>query len=248
MLLFLGLPSVRADDPKPDPKSIHPNVKLTNPLGLMPGIKTKVLLRGQKLDQATAIKIGPWPDAAKILKKEAAPQIKPFEPDRVGDQQLEVEITLPIDAFPGGTHLVVVTPEGETPPRSILIDPPGTLVSEREPNNSFREAQPLALGQTMQGTIQQPQDIDLFRYEGRAGEQVAFEIVAARQGSALDSLLMLFDHQQHLLAVNDDTHGSRDSLIEITLPADGPYFLSLQDAQDLGGNSHPYRLQVRSSR
>ena len=221
---------------------------MLNPLGVMPGVKTAVVIRGLKLDQATEVRVGDWKDAAKIVKKGAATVPKPLEPAKTGDQQVEVEITLPADAPLGSVNVVVITPDGETAPQPLLVDAPGSLVDEKEPNNGFREAQAIDGAHIVQGSIQQPQDVDVFRYDGEAGEKVAFEIVAARQGSALDSILTLFDGKQRILAVNDDHGGSPDSLLEFTLPAKGPYFVSVQDAHDLGGNSHPYRLIVRSAK
>ena len=37
-----------------------------------------------------------------------------------------------------------------------------------------------------------------------------------------------------------------DSRLEVTLPRDGPYYVSVIDAHDQGGPAHVYRLIVRS--
>jgi hypothetical protein len=120
------------------------------------------------------------------------------------------------------------------------------VIAEKEPNNGFREAQPLTPGQQVQGAISQKQDVDVYRFEGRAGQHVVAEVLAARYGSALDSFLTLYDGEGRVLASNDDSDGSPDSRLELRLPRDGTYYLSVLDANDEGGPAHVYRLSLRS--
>ena len=119
------------------------------------------------------------------------------------------------------------------------------LIEEREPNGGFKQAQPLAPGKTLVGTVKEAADVDVFRFEGRAGQQAVIEVCAARHGAALDSLLTLYDTAGHLLAVNDDADGSSDSRLKFRLPADGGYFVSVIDAFDRGGPTYVYLLCVR---
>ncbi len=98
--------------------------------------------------------------------------------------------------------------------------------------------------------IEQAKDVDVFRFHAAAGTRVAAEVIAARRGSALDSLLTLYNSDGRILATNDDARVgpngelSSDSLIEYTIPAEGDYFLALVDAQDLAGPAHVYRLRI----
>ena len=66
-----------------------------------------------------------------------------------------------------------------------------------------------------------------------------------RHGTALDSILTLYDAAGRELASNDDIEASVDSRLEVTLPRDGPYYVSVIDAHDQGGPAHVYRLVVR---
>jgi hypothetical protein len=86
--------------------------------------------------------------------------------------------------------------------------------------------------------------VDVFRFDGNAGQKVICEVFAARFGSPLDSILTLYHAKGGQLASNDD-EGSTDSRLEITLPKKGVYYLSLIDAHDQGGPAHVYRLVVR---
>lgn len=123
---------------------------------------------------------------------------------------------------------------------------------ENETNNAAESAQPIKLPIIVNGRIEQPDDDDVFRFEGRAGEQIIAEVYARRLNSPLDSMLKLTDAAGKQLAYNDDhedkgsglnTHHA-DSLLRATLPASGTYYLHLGDVQHKGGAEYGYRLHV----
>jgi hypothetical protein len=72
------------------------------------------------------------------------------------------------------------------------------------------------------------------------------EVNASRFGSPLDPLLTLYNDAGQVVAGSDDVDGSTDARIEITLPRDGAYHLSIADANDQGGPQYLYRLSVRT--
>jgi hypothetical protein len=130
----------------------------------------------------------------------------------------------------------------------------GTLPQslEKEPNDEARSAKRIELPVVVDGRIDEPRDTDVFAFEGRAGEEIVAEVLARRLDSPLDSLLALTDAGGRQLAVNDDhedkgsgldTHHA-DSLLGITLPANGTYYVHVSDAQQKGGPEYAYRLRV----
>jgi hypothetical protein len=123
---------------------------------------------------------------------------------------------------------------------------------DKEPNDSTPAAQAVTLPGIVNGRIGRPDDWDVFRFEGRAGQELIAEVQARRLESPLDSVLELFDATGKRLALNDDhedkfdhlrTHHA-DSLIRFTLPADGVYDVRLGDAQCHGGEEYAYRLRL----
>jgi len=123
---------------------------------------------------------------------------------------------------------------------------------EREPNNSTEAAQAVTLPVIINGHIGKPGERDVFKFEGRAGQQVVAEVFARRLDSPLDSFLRLTDADGKQLAFNDDfedkgsglnTHHA-DSYLTATLPADGTYFIHLTDTQGQGGPDFAYRLRI----
>jgi hypothetical protein len=243
--MALLLPVAAAGEPKkPDPKD-QPRVTLVLPLGAAPGKTTRLTVRGLKLDTATEVRLPGSKATAKIVGKGKAPVPDKEDLTRVGDTQVEVELTLPPDTPTGTVSLVAVTPAGETPSHTLLVEGSIPVIAEKEPNNGFLQAQPLPLPGAVDGAVGQPQDVDVYRFEGRAGQAVVCEVFAARHGSALDPVLTLYDASGRQLAVCDDLPDSTDARIEATLPRDGAYFLSVIDAHDTGGPLHVYRLTVR---
>jgi hypothetical protein len=130
----------------------------------------------------------------------------------------------------------------------------GTLPEcrEQEPNDTPAKAQPITLPIMVNGRIDRPEDWDVFRFEGNAGDEIVAEVHARRLGSPLDSVLKLTDSTGRQLAFNDDqedrsagliTHHA-DSRISFTLPAPGTYYLHLGDTQSKGGAGYAYRLRV----
>jgi len=128
--------------------------------------------------------------------------------------------------------------------------------NEIEPNNNAKEAQRITLPQIVNGRIAPPGDVDVFRFEGRAGDQVVAEVLARRLRSPLDSLLRLTDASGRVLAWNDDhedkemgllTHQA-DSYLCTRLPQDGVYYVQLSDSEQHGGEEYGYRLRLSPRR
>jgi len=226
-------------------KKDEPRVTMAIPLGVRPGATTKITVRGIKLDGATALRFTNDKVTAKIVAKGAA-DVPDKNADKVGDTQLVVEVTLPAGLSDASLPFVVVTPAGETKPHALLVESKFPVIAEKEPNDGFRQAQPIAIPQVVDGLIERPRDVDVFHFEGKAGQQLVFEVLAARYGSGLDSILTLYDSDGQQVATNDDMSDSVDSLLKVTLPRTGTYFLSLIDAHDQGGPEHVYRLVARA--
>ncbi len=246
--VFLTIP-LRADDkPAPLAEKPKPKIIVAIPLGLAAGTTTKITLRGAHLDEASEIHFQNSATTAKILSKGKAPAVDKFEAKEVGDTQLEAQVTVPGDTPPGELQFTVVSPNAESDRHSLLVATKQDLVTGKKPGGGFRDALPLALGQSFDGRIEHGKEVHVFRLEGNAGKKIAAEIIAARQGSPLDSHLTLYDSAGHILATNDDSVDSTDSRLEATLPASGPCYLSLIDANDQGSPVHVYRLTVRQAK
>ena len=245
-----SLVSAEEKKPEPDKKPEPPRVTLVSPLGVAAGSTNIVKIRGVNLTNSPTLQFpslqAPPEINIKSVGKVEVP--KEMEAKKVGDTQIELELKLPSPTPAGPLPFVIVTPEGRSPTNTIEVIDAAQWVEEREPNDGFRKPQNIRLPATISGGIQGANDVDVFRFEGRAGEQLIAEVHAASRGSSLDSVLTLYDERGHVLAVNDDSSTGRDSTLHVKLPRDGVYFLGLIDAHDKGGVTHVYLLKGRLER
>lgn len=128
--------------------------------------------------------------------------------------------------------------------------------NETESNDTVQSAERISLPRVINGRISQSGDVDVFRFEGRAGSDVVAEVWARRLLSPLDSLLRLTDESGRVLAWNDDhedmetgllTHHA-DSYLRTRLPENGVYYVHLSDSQHHGGEAYGYRLRISPPR
>lgn len=272
--MSLGGATAIAQDKKDDAKKDPPRVVLISPLGVTAGTTAVVKIRGLGLAEATEVKFpGATPPIAMTIKsKGKADAVQGVEPAEAGDTQVEVELTVPNEAS-STLIVVVVTPAGTTASHELFVTNPARSADEQEPNGGFRQPQALAVPTTVRGKIDNAEDVDVFAISLQSGQTVVAEVAAARPGSALDSLLTLYDARGNVLVMNDDAgsapsdeeseddndssrrdpakaqaaRAKRDSALRFRCPSDGTYFLSLVDANGRGGVTHPYQLSVSTS-
>lgn len=142
-----------------------------------------------------------------------------------------------------------------TNPISYAVDDlPESL--EVEPNETGKQSQLVTLPVTLNGRLSQPGDVDVFHFEGRAGDTLVAEVYARRLGSPVDSLVRLIDASGKVVAWNDDytdkasglVADQADSYLSTKLPTTGTYFVQLSDAQHHGGEDYGYRLRLGAPR
>jgi len=133
--------------------------------------------------------------------------------------------------------------------------------TEDESNDTIEDAQVINLPRIVNGCISSTDDVDVFRFQARSGDEIVAEVWARRLNSPLDSLVRLTDATGQTIQWNDDhvvtdshlykdvtgltTHHA-DSYLKATLPADGTYYVHLTDSQRHGGQAYGYRLRLSS--
>ena len=105
-------------------------------------------------------------------------------------------------------------------------------------NDSFAEAEDLAFGAMMgsPGAIDEPEDHDFFQFDGTAGQWVSISTEANPDDDPemIDTVITLYDSSMTRIAENDDAvpRVSTDSEIITRLPADGTYYVEVQEFSD----------------
>jgi hypothetical protein len=132
-------------------------------------------------------------------------------------------------------------------PHSFQVDPTPAIVAKGRAT-----PQKVKLPTVVDGRIAHPGEVETFRIDARAGEELEAEVFARRLDSPLDSFLRLTDAAGRELASNDDvedkaagrlTHYA-DSRLTFQFKAKGTYFLQLSDTERRGGPEYAYRLKL----
>lgn len=130
---------------------------------------------------------GPQPDLSPVLL--AAPAPGTFWLARLDGTTAAVAVPA---AAPDS---IAAAAPPDLPPPTAADAPPAepATIAEAEPNDTPVTAQPLAWPALVTGAIASAGEADVFRFHARAGEEMVFEITAARSGSKLDSRLEVLD-------------------------------------------------------
>ncbi|MBL7215749.1 MAG: hypothetical protein ISS71_08745 [Phycisphaerae bacterium] len=169
---------------------------------------------------------------------------------------------LSLDTKPGGGAVRQAIYESNRTVSNFISYAVDTLpqCQESDTNDTVKEAQLLRLPTIVNGQINASGDVDMFKFQGRAGDEITAEVYARRLNSPLDSLVCLTDASGKVLEWNDDyvikdtaflfkdtegllTHPA-DSYLTAKLPADGTYYIHITDAQQHGGPAYGYRLHL----
>lgn len=244
-----------------DPTKDLPRVALAAPLAVPKGAATKLTLRGWKLDQAVEVRATTAGVAAKLIEKGTSPAPNGQDAKQIGDSKVDVELTVPAELVDEEVKLVVVNAAGASQPYALLVGGREPQMVEKESNDGFRQAQPVAVPQAIDGQIGADRDVDVYGVTLEAGQTLTIELVARRRGSGLDGFLTVYDERGRTIASNDDApaaasgaapdvavNATADSRLTFAAPKSGRYLIVLQDAFDHGGPAHPYRLIVRAGK
>jgi len=216
------------------------------PASLVAGGSANLKIRGFKLKDATEIKFPQAPGVkVSIKEKKDAGQVTGLENKVTGDTLLLAELTLPAELPGGALEFTIVTPAGEAAGK-IPVVPAAGAVEEKEPNNGFREPQKLEPGKSVRGAMQGDKDVDVYSVAARAGQKLKATVTG---GSALvmDASLTCYDARGQFLAACDDAE-TRDPVLTLTVPADGPVYFCVSDAHDKGGEWHSYLLTIEETK
>ncbi len=225
-----------------DAKAISPRVTAVEPAALVRGNAATLKLRGFELKQAKQLRF-PSASAIAVVLKEAgdAPPAKGLDNNQVGGTQIVAEFTLPADLPTGLLDFVVTTPAGETSGK-IMVLAADAVLEEHEPNDGFRDAQPVRLGQSVRGAIPSDKDVDVFAFPARVGQSLR---IAVTSGGPLlmDAEVACYNERGQFLAAADDDQ-TRDPVVTLTTTNDGSLLICVSSAHDVGGAWQSYWLTI----
>lgn len=226
-----------------------PKLLVATPLTIPIGQPVKLTLRGQHLEGVTSLKFAGTEITAKLTtppEKASPPNNAPVE--RLGDWHLVAEFELPEGHTKDRLDIAATSTSGESNSLTLPVADARHRIQEQEPNDGLKEAHEIAIPVIVEGVIEKPHDVDVFRFKGQLGETLTIRIEAGRYHSPLDAFLTVHDDQGRILASEDDTKGLPDPELSFKIPVSGTYSIAVMDAHDQGGPMYAYRLVVESSK
>ncbi|MFN0199538.1 MAG: hypothetical protein ACKVT0_22530 [Planctomycetaceae bacterium] len=211
-----------------------PSIGSITPQAAAPGSTVDVIIRGGNLAAPTEL----WT---------SFPATIALSPDVAnnGTNAAEVvyRLTLPPEA-PVGVHAMrIATAGGISALKLFIIDDLPSVASVAN-NTAATAAQTLTIPCAVDGTIGGLTG-QYFKFTVAAGQQVAFEVLGKRFGSALDPMLRLLDANGREILYNDDAIGLHgDSRFTYTFANAGDYMVEVRDIRFQGGGNFQYRLRI----
>ena len=150
---------------------------------------------------------------------------------------LRAEAIFPATTPAGVYKLTLKNSAGQSATLPFTVDLFATT-SEQEPNNSPGTGQKIVLPATIVGSCDRTGDVDFFRFEARAGQQVGVQVLTSAVGSKLTPSLRLTDASGQILAESDN------GTLGYTCVKAGTYAIGIRDNDYRGGAGMHYRLHV----
>jgi hypothetical protein len=232
---------VRADE-----QIIPPTISKVWPVGMQRGRTATFTIDGRSLAGAKEVLFDSPGITAKISDITVVPE-KITGPRAGVDLSAQVargtkataklEVTVAETVEPGIHRFRIQTPLGTSNMAVMAI---GSL-PEIETSGKLEH---IELPATLLGTIAAPGEAHEYQFQGKASEELVFQVVASRIGSKLESLLVLRDSSGKRLAEAGENENSPDAVLNYRLRAQGVYTLSISDREKSGGQDDFYRLNA----
>jgi WD40 repeat protein len=151
--------------------------------------------------------------------------------------KLALNIDIDSNTSAGVYQVGVKGPAGASKTLAFTVDP-FAAVEEREANDSPSTGQAIALPATVIGAVSRAGDVDYFRFEAQAGQQVGVQVLMAGTGSRLEPDIRVQNERGQVLAE------SGTGLAGFVCDKAGTYVLSIRDRTYRGGSDLHYRLSL----
>ena len=167
----------------------------------------------------------------------------------IGDPTGSYTQTVTLPTEPTSDFALFPQQNGETAPspHSIIISPLEHLSQQgnltKETANAFPPL-PSAVG----GILDKAGKDRWFKFTAKKDQNLEIAVRARALRSPLDSILVLRDAKGESLANNDDDQNLPDSFIKWTCPAEGEYFLQINDQLDRTGDDFVFRIEINERR
>ncbi len=208
------------------------------PVGGSPGEAIELTLAGNDLDDVDQLVFSH--DGIAATQKTTDPG--PFDE---GPQPVENVFLVTIDAStpPGNYSVRCRGKYGLSGPRTFVVDERAEVIEAESNQDATNAIEIASLPAAVNGQFNSRGDVDWYRFQATQGRRLLIEGLARRIDSDANLVLALCSLEGRILATSRRAL-SGDPLLDVDIPADGEYLLSVKDELYGGGATYPYRIVV----
>src|SRR3954452_5126166 len=200
-IVFIAVSALYAASNRTTP----PTLNAVSPQGVARGTSVEITIEGLNLARASAIYFSEPGVTGHILRVKELPDL----PDiRLGSNgtpstvdlgplpprnQVTVEVEVAPEAEIGPVSFRLLTPLGTSPEGRFLVEPYYGEAADREPNDTPETAFETFLPAILAGTISRPGDVDYYKIQVKAGQEISFLNGAMQIGSSLQPVVRIED-------------------------------------------------------
>ncbi|MBM3774956.1 MAG: hypothetical protein FJW37_07295, partial [Acidobacteria bacterium] len=237
-------------------RTTPPTINTVAPLGAARGSTVEMDIEGLNLAGARAIHFSEPGIRARILRIKELPDLPDVRLGANGTpstvdlgplpprNQVTVELEIDPEAHAGPVDFRVETPLGTSPEGRFLIEPYYGEAPDREPNDTPAEAFETFLPAILVGTIARPGDVDHYRIQVKAGDEIAFDNSGQALGSALQPVVRILDAANSLVREAGYSGGAEAVRFAYRFEKAGAYYIRVSDYQESGSGRHLYRIRT----
>jgi hypothetical protein len=237
-------------------RTTPPTLTSVNPVGIARGTTVEMTVEGLNLAKATAIYFSEPGITGKILRLKELPDLADIRLGSNGTpstvdvgplpprNQVTVEVDVSPDAEIGPVRFRLLTPLGTSPEGRFVVEPYYGESNDKEPNDTLENAVEVFLPAILTGAISKPGDVDTFKINANAGQQLVFLNGAALIGSALQPVVSILAADESVIKEFGSGGGMDSVRFAHRFEKAGVYYIRITDYQHEGKNSYFYRFIV----
>jgi WD40 repeat protein len=168
----------------------------------------------------------------------SAPGAKAEIKDVSTPDALGLAVAFPVTTPAGVYQVGVKTPAGSSKTLPFTVDPFPLVAELAAHNDSPLTGQKITLPASVIGSIGRAGDVDFYRFDAKAGQEIGVQVLTAAVGSKLEPVLQVTDDAGRTVA--ESTTG----LLGYVCPKEGTYAIGIRDREYRGDSSMHYRLHV----
>jgi hypothetical protein len=235
-------------------RTTPPTIDTVSPLGISRGTTVEFTVEGLNLAHASGIYFSEPGVTGHIVRVKEIPDLPDIRLGANGTpssidvgplpprNQVTVEADVSPDAEIGPVRFRLLTPLGTSPEGRFLVEPYYGEAPDREPNDTPEQAFETFLPAILTGVISKPGDVDYYRIQVKAGQEISFYNGAMLIGSSLQPVVTILDSDLNVVREFGTNGGTEQVMFAHRFAAAGAYYVRVEDYQHSGRASHFYRI------